>query len=293
MRIEKILEEFSCPRRRPFPRIAVEAAVEQQEAITPHLLRALEDAPHLLRQPEANEGGLLVFFALFLLAQFREERAYPLLVDLAAIPGESIMDYFGDFITEDLGRLLASISGGNIAPMRRLVEDPQVNEYVRSGALVGMLTLVAEGIVPRDEIVAYFRSLYRGGLEKQESFVWSALVSESSKLYPEELMPEIEKAFADDLVDTSFIDLPWIERILNRGQAATLKALQENQHYRLINDTVEALESWLFFHEEPPPPPAPSLSPASSGEKVGRNAPCPCGSGRKYKHCCGRPGVRS
>jgi preprotein translocase subunit SecA len=25
-----------------------------------------------------------------------------------------------------------------------------------------------------------------------------------------------------------------------------------------------------------------------SGEKVGRNAPCPCGSGKKYKYCCGR-----
>jgi len=24
------------------------------------------------------------------------------------------------------------------------------------------------------------------------------------------------------------------------------------------------------------------------GKKVGRNAPCPCGSGKKYKHCCGR-----
>lgn len=23
-----------------------------------------------------------------------------------------------------------------------------------------------------------------------------------------------------------------------------------------------------------------------SGEKIGRNAPCPCGSGKKYKHCC-------
>ena len=22
--------------------------------------------------------------------------------------------------------------------------------------------------------------------------------------------------------------------------------------------------------------------------KVGRNQPCPCGSGKKYKHCCGR-----
>ncbi len=28
--------------------------------------------------------------------------------------------------------------------------------------------------------------------------------------------------------------------------------------------------------------------PESSGKKIGRNAPCPCGSGKKYKKCCGR-----
>ncbi len=28
--------------------------------------------------------------------------------------------------------------------------------------------------------------------------------------------------------------------------------------------------------------------PVRSGKKVGRNDPCPCGSGKKYKHCCGR-----
>lgn len=28
--------------------------------------------------------------------------------------------------------------------------------------------------------------------------------------------------------------------------------------------------------------------PVVVGEKVGRNDPCPCGSGKKYKHCCGR-----
>jgi len=40
-----------------------------------------------------------------------------------------------------------------------------------------------------------------------------------------------------------------------------------------------------------PPPPAPSLEAAGTfvrGErKVGRNEPCPCGSGKKYKHCHG------
>ena len=28
--------------------------------------------------------------------------------------------------------------------------------------------------------------------------------------------------------------------------------------------------------------------PARTGPKVGRNDPCPCGSGKKYKQCCGK-----
>jgi uncharacterized protein YecA (UPF0149 family) len=34
-----------------------------------------------------------------------------------------------------------------------------------------------------------------------------------------------------------------------------------------------------------------SLSPASHAGKTGRNDPCPCQSGKKYKKCCGQ--VRS
>jgi SEC-C motif-containing protein len=30
-----------------------------------------------------------------------------------------------------------------------------------------------------------------------------------------------------------------------------------------------------------------TLTVVRAGPKVGRNAPCPCGSGKKYKHCCG------
>jgi hypothetical protein len=38
----------------------------------------------------------------------------------------------------------------------------------------------------------------------------------------------------------------------------------------------------------------PSLSaPAQRATKIGRNDPCPCGSGRKWKKCCGRPGAAS
>jgi preprotein translocase subunit SecA len=50
---------------------------------------------------------------------------------------------------------------------------------------------------------------------------------------------------------------------------------------------------------EPPPPPEAQpekeprtlQAPQVRGErKIGRNEPCPCGSGRKYKHCHGTLG---
>ena len=34
------------------------------------------------------------------------------------------------------------------------------------------------------------------------------------------------------------------------------------------------------------------LAPLTSGKKPKRNDPCPCGSGKKYKHCCGRSGPK-
>ena len=29
-------------------------------------------------------------------------------------------------------------------------------------------------------------------------------------------------------------------------------------------------------------------NPVKAGKKIGRNDPCPCGSGKKYKNCCGK-----
>jgi hypothetical protein len=64
-----------------FQRKAVQAAIANQEQIIPELLAMLEyttqNAEALLDRP--NYMGHL--YAMFLLAQFREEHAYPLLVD--------------------------------------------------------------------------------------------------------------------------------------------------------------------------------------------------------------------
>jgi SEC-C motif-containing protein len=53
-------------------------------------------------------------------------------------------------------------------------------------------------------------------------------------------------------------------------------ALQEKSEFRRVNG------EWFYIR-------ALRLGPApfkSTALKVGRNDPCPCGSGKKYKHCC-------
>ncbi|BDA86227.1 hypothetical protein Sa4125_37690 [Aureimonas sp. SA4125] len=52
----------------------------------------------------------------------------------------------------------------------------------------------------------------------------------------------------------------------------------------LIPDWVEILYDWRLAYR-----PEPVQLPVRS-EKIGRNDPCPCGSGRKYKKCCGVAG---
>ena len=68
------------------------SAVEQREAITPELLKVLETCAEDPVAFALREDYMLHFFALYLLAQFREVRAYPLAVKIFSAPGEVPFD---------------------------------------------------------------------------------------------------------------------------------------------------------------------------------------------------------
>lgn len=53
---------------------------------------------------------------------------------------------------------------------------------------------------------------------------------------------------------------------------------------QLIEPAARALHGWWLAQR--PSPPATSTAPASAGPGIGRNDPCFCGSGKKYKKCC-------
>ncbi len=259
-----------------FPRGPLKAAVARQEEITPHLLAMVEEGARDIDRLVEDEATMGPIYAFYLLAQFREERAYPLIVEFFSIPGEVTLEVTGDFLTESLDRVLASVSGGDMGPMVALARQASANEYVRSAALHAPLCLVAEGVRERDEVLATFRGLFRGGLEREPAYAWDALIMASTDLYPEELMGEIRQAYADELLaDNWSIDLDWVERGLARGKEMVLTELRENRHYQFVDDVIAEMERWACFRPMP--------------KDMGRNDRCPCGSGMKVKRCCGDP----
>jgi hypothetical protein len=171
-------------------------------------------------------------------------------VEFFSIPGDIALDTTGDVATEDLGRILASVSCGDIRLMTALVEKEHANEYVRVAAFRGLVTLVACGEQARDDIVAYLQRLFQGGLARDVSFVWYGLVSASNDLYPEELYTDIKHAYDDELIEPGFIGLDDIDETLKRGKARVLDELQQNSRYSLITDTITEMEWWACFHPE-------------------------------------------
>ena len=292
METQQILRELEKATGR-FPRAAVEAAVMRREEITPELLRILRESTERAVERDAEDDYMAHLYAMFLLAQFRETRAYPLVVDFASLPGELPHSLCGDFITEDLGRVLASVCGGELGGIQSLIENEAVDEWVRGAALSSLVTLVAVGQKSREEIVSYFGQLFRGKLERQFSHAWNELVSCAADLYPAELINDIERAYEDDLVEPGYIGWADVNDDLARGKELTLARLEDNSRHRLVEDTVREMEWWACFRENrrtrTPPPTARGASPPIKRDrpKTGRNEPCPCGSGKKFKKCCG------
>lgn len=278
MKIEEILSKIEFYDRR-FPHRALREAMARKESITPELLAIIQNAAENIDELVYDENYMGHMYAMYLLAQFRERRAYPLIVEFFSIPGEVTLDVTGELVTEDLGRILASVCGNDVSLMESLIENENVNEYVRSAALHGLLVLVARGDKSRQEVMSYYRALFQEKFERKPAFVWGSLVHCCCELYPEELLEEISQAFAEGLVDEGYIDFDWVQEKIAQDQDRVLAELRGDIRYSYINDTIKEMEWWACFDEP--------QERVKVKRKVGRNEPCPCGSGKKYKKCCG------
>ena len=349
MTIDDIINRLSNHVMGELPRETLLAASEQRAELIPQLLEYLEGI--VGQGDEIPEGQRvdLVFFTFYLLAQFREPRAYPLMLRIVSASPRTVNRLLGYVVSESLARILASVmigqcddekgGGCDIEPLKQVIENEGIHSYARYSALTCLTILVFHGFLPREQLVSYFQQLFDGVLERQRSPVWDGLVSNSIIAGISELEAQIVCAFDDKLLADSFMGKERLSTMLQNHSGDICVPPYEN--FALIDDCVTELKGWASFNSSQPektqtepvpvgnstvqdnvqrvtrPWPArkpkpqarkstasprplgqqmlrPSSPPGKNKQpvirqsaKVGRNDPCPCGSGRKFKKCCG------
>ena len=88
----------------------------------------------------------------------------------------------------------------------------------------------------------------------------------------------------DPLIEYKYVSFDIFEELNMNIQIETIRALM---HVRIVQKPVELKEEerQTFTNKDDTLKKEPKKN---TDAKVGRNDPCPCGSGKKYKHCCGK-----
>jgi|GEM_PF-6552350 len=220
---------------------------------------------------------------LFILAKFREQKAFPYIIKIASLYRDWPEKFLGDMRNEGLARLLVSTYNGDLQALKNIIENQHMDVWCRIACLNSMRGLFAIGILTREELLSYYSYLLQTDLIGDSEFVLF-LVRNINSMYPAELFDKVEPLFEKEYFDTSFIDKKYIEKTLALGLDECLKQNVYSDKYILPVDNVAEDVAWLYLQEDDGY--EDEEDDEKTMQKIGRNDPCPCDSGKKYKKCC-------
>ncbi|MCJ2053607.1 DUF1186 domain-containing protein [Methylobacterium sp. J-070] len=279
-RIALLIEDLAAAEHRPAA--ALKEALKHPAAIaeaTLPLLAAAADGRELT--PEETN---LLFWGLHVVAHARDTRALAPLLQLLRQDEETLDAVLGDAVTATLARVVASLFDGDPTPLFRLILDSTVDDFVRMALLSACTFLALEG---RIEPAALHGLLIRFDDAKaavEEAPVWAGWEETIAHLGFRDLAPRAAAARADGRLTDEISDAEWFKEALRKAETKPHDRDRLGPYqYGYLDDPVEALDWAAEGAGEPQRNPF---------KDVGRNDPCPCGSGKKFKKCClGREAV--
>ena len=292
-----------------------EAVIEAREHWAEVRDEFLEELTRAVVNPARaiDEENALPLYAMYLAAEMRDGGFEPVMLDLLRLPIEQIDGLIGDTLTMDMGRCLASVHQGDGAPLRALAADHGLDIYARLAAVDGLRVRKMEGDADPGDTAAFLFDLAQklavvlrayppprntpyDRIEDDEFF--NALVCTLADLGATQYWPAIEQWHRDGLIDPFVDDIDNLRETLFASRETRLDGMHK-PHY--VRDAVAEMSWWACFTEDDYEDDLDTIDRDGLnryGEslaapfvreqpKVGRNDPCPCGSLKKYKKCCG------
>lgn len=268
----------------------------------------LKEMKSYINDPDnyAQSNGLLSVYLPFILGQWERKESSKDIIDLVACPEESINRRIGNTITEEYPVVLYKCFDGDLNYLEDAINRDNIGSFPKLAFLRALSMYYVEVLQDIEGLKAYLEKL----LKEQPD-----LATEISNIvlmhHIDELLSVGEKSVKSKYYDPG-VNGQWSEfkfHFSNRSQ-------DETARYRESFSAIEAFRNWQQFRNERPIIPdyaalyqklynareeklgKPREKVARNygfnqkslvkGKKIGRNEPCPCGSGKKYKKCCGK-----
>ncbi len=198
----------------------------------------------------------------------------------------SLLDDDDDYVQEEAPFYYAAMGEPAIEPLTKALMDADADTYYRAGAGSALAELGEQHPELRDRVIGIVEQALV--LEQEDKATVGLLITNLLDLGARESIAIIEKAFAEQRVDLSIVQMPEVEE--HFGMPVVTPYIDWTKLAESRGDEDNDYEDWsdeesIFAPEEDEPREV--QIPFLAEFKAGRNDPCPCGSGKKYKKCCG------
>lgn len=280
-----------------FPKAAMAAARAKRDQMAPvfiDLIARLSRQRIHDMEPDDMKALIPIFH---MLGEWREPSAYRPLVQLLRRSTHALDHLLGDAVTETSFRVIAGTFDGNLQPIFELLEDVKADDFARSSLFDSLVVIAQLHPGQRPAIEEYLRT-FRQRCPKAETDVLVGWMDAIAALGIPEMSQPVRDMFDHGLIPKEFCDF---EHFLEDYEA-TIKAngttAMRRYQNALITDAIDELSKWHSYSEEffaeqkrLKADHLLRVSPwteafVNAADKVGRNDPCPCGSGKKFKKCC-------
>ncbi len=288
--LQRAIEEITYKSSR-LPEKAFRIIEKNREEAIPYLRASVEYA--FAKRNEMEEGYQLHFYALFLLAQFQDREFFPKIIEFVSMPEDELDYLIGDCITSGLRDILYNTYNGDLELLKKTARDDTVGEFVQSEVLDVMCQLYLDGVIKESEWKSFLKQSVHDAQEY--SYFYNAAACLICRCHFADMLPEIRYLLDHGLMDEgvmgkydSCVDRMFDYREDRQLCESPVNAANTLRHWAMFEDNSESEvseKSKKDFEKMLRAMKRESHQPAVM-KKIGRNDPCPCGSGKKYKFCC-------
>jgi hypothetical protein len=279
------------------PRAALLTASKHKKELAPLFIAEVDK--YISENETDRPTADAVFFMFHLLGDWRETSAYRTLA--LFLQNERARLVLGGGVTETSHRVMASVFDGDPQPIYDIIHDPDTDEFIRSNMCETLAMLVVLNKLDRAKTAIFLRDCFTTLQPQENCYVWQGWQAAIAKLGLEELTPMVEEAFRRQYIDPMDCNFNDFQEDLGLALATPGAAIRpKDENCTLFGDTIEELSWWHCFSEEYQQyqrehkqerrenalTQLKGEQAANPHKNVGRNDPCPCGSGKKFKKCC-------